>query len=345
MRALKLTLVAISALLILFAGIGLLLPRHVVVERSIAIKAPAATVFALVDGYTHFNSFSPWAGNNPATAYDYSGPRNGVGATMIWRSKNPHFGSGKQQVIESVPYEQVRSVVDMEEMGEALSTFLLNPTGDVTHVNWRFEAELDASIQARWSGRLFDRWIGADFENGLARLAVLAENFSSVDIAELDISEVVLTRRPLLLSSHEANVDENGMREAMDKAYDAMQKFMAARNIPVPAESIIITRDWNEAENRWRFDAAYPLPAATAIDVSGTPFTISASWQGDALRSILRGADYTTSAMNYEKIALYMKLYCYRPAADSWEAYRSDPINTPPEQLVTEIFFPVTEEC
>jgi len=51
--------VILVVLLALFAGVGMLLPRYVHVERSIVIGAPAATVYALVDGFKQFNKWSP----------------------------------------------------------------------------------------------------------------------------------------------------------------------------------------------------------------------------------------------------------------------------------------------
>ena len=47
MSTLKKIVLALVGLVVLLAGIGLLLPRQVHVERSIVINAPRATVFAL----------------------------------------------------------------------------------------------------------------------------------------------------------------------------------------------------------------------------------------------------------------------------------------------------------
>ncbi|HEX6928630.1 MAG TPA: SRPBCC family protein [Gammaproteobacteria bacterium] len=340
MKAVKRVLLGLAVLAIVIAGVGLMLPRQVVVERSTRIDAPAATVFALVNGFTHFNAFSPWADLDPDTAYTYAGPRHGVGASMKWRSENPHVGNGRQEVIESVPHEQVVCALEFDGR-RALASFWLKPEGGSTLVTWRFETDLGNDIIGRWFGLLFDRMIGADYEKGLASLKALAEDYPAIDIADLDVSEVTLTRRPLLLARRTASVVEDGMLVAMEDAYGSLRSFLAANNVTVPAEAIIITREWSETDNTWTFDAAYPLPADAVLDVEGTDVALGESWQGAALRSIVRGGDYAESAAMYEKIALYIELHGYEIAGDSWEAYRSDPLATPPEALVTEIFFPV----
>ena len=45
----------VVVLVVLLAGIGMVLPREVRVERQIVVDAPRATVFALVDGYKQFH--------------------------------------------------------------------------------------------------------------------------------------------------------------------------------------------------------------------------------------------------------------------------------------------------
>ena len=43
-----------------------------------------------------------------------------------------------------------------------------------TGVTWGFKTELKGAME-RWFGLLFDRWIGADYEKGLAKLKALVE--------------------------------------------------------------------------------------------------------------------------------------------------------------------------
>ena len=48
------------------------------------------------------------------------------------------------------------------------------PSTSGTKATWRFTANLDG-IPAKWFGLMSDRWIGADYEKGLAKLKAVAE--------------------------------------------------------------------------------------------------------------------------------------------------------------------------
>jgi hypothetical protein len=63
-------------------------------------------------------------------------------------------------------------------MGKAMASLELAPVGGGTGVTWGFKSQLNG-IMERWFGLLFDRWIGADYEKGLAKLKALAEKEAS----------------------------------------------------------------------------------------------------------------------------------------------------------------------
>lgn len=341
MKILRKLLLGLVVLVALFVAIGFFLPRQVTVERTTAIDAPAATVYTLVNSYTRFNDWSPWAARDPDTQYTYTGPRSGVGAAMAWHSENPDVGSGKQEIIESVAYEQVVTQLDFDGMGTALASFWLKPLEQGTQVTWRFETDFGNDLIGRWMGLMFERWIGADYEQGLANLKALAESYPKVDLAALDIADVDIPAQSLLLANRSASMEEEAMIAAMADAYGSLRAFLDANGVVPAGPAMAITREWNEENGSWTFDAAYPLPADAALDAADSGLRIENGWSGRALRATVQGADYAESAATYERIALYMSLNGYETAGDSWESYRSDPLSTPPEELVTDIFFPV----
>ena len=44
-----------------------------------------------------------------------------------------------------------------------------------TKITWGFDSDLGMNPIARWMGLMFDSWIGADYETGLANLKNLVE--------------------------------------------------------------------------------------------------------------------------------------------------------------------------
>lgn len=163
----------VTIAIIVLAG-SFLLPAEAVVTRSTEIAAPPERVFAIVGDLKRFQEYSPWADLDPNTKYTYEGPPTGVGQKMSWASTDPNVGSGSQTVTESDPPRHVGLEIDFGQMGKSATTWDLEPSGAGTRATWRFQSKLDG-IAARWFGLMFDRWIGADYEKGLAKLKAAAE--------------------------------------------------------------------------------------------------------------------------------------------------------------------------
>lgn len=162
------------ALLVIFMGGAYVLPGEAVVERQITIAAPPDKVFAIVSDLKRFKEFSPWAEIDPGLHYTFEGPETGIGQKMSWTSDNPQLGTGSQTVVDYQPNKRFATTLDFGEMGDAIAYFNFTPVANDTKVTWGFKSLLRNPLE-RWMGLLFDRWIGADYEKGLAKLKTLAE--------------------------------------------------------------------------------------------------------------------------------------------------------------------------
>jgi uncharacterized protein YndB with AHSA1/START domain len=163
-----------AALIVVFVGGGFLLPDEAVVQRQAVIKAPPEKVFAIISNIKRNNEWSPWAELDPNMKVAYEGPDAGVGQKLVWDSANSNVGKGSQTFTEIVENRRVASELDLGNMGKATASMELAPVPDGTGVTWGFKSHLDNLVE-RWFGLLFDRWIGADYEKGLAKLKALAE--------------------------------------------------------------------------------------------------------------------------------------------------------------------------
>jgi uncharacterized protein YndB with AHSA1/START domain len=173
-RLLKAIVWILTALVVIFVGGGYLLPNEVTVQRQTVINAPPEKVFALVGGYKRFNEWSPWAELDPKTEYKFEGPESGIGAKMTWASNDPNVGSGSQTITEHVPNIRVAVDLDFGAMGKSQSYWDLKPEGAGTSAIWGFKMKLDGMMD-RWFGLLMERFIGPDYDKGLAKLKALAE--------------------------------------------------------------------------------------------------------------------------------------------------------------------------
>ncbi|MGQ0485433.1 MAG: SRPBCC family protein [Hyphomicrobiales bacterium] len=162
------------AVIVVFLGGGYVLPGEAVVQRQTVIAAPPEKVFAVIGNLKRFNEWSPWAELDPNIQYKFEGPEMGVGQKMSWTSNNPDVGNGSQTITAYEQNKRIAAALDFGAMGKAVASMELAPAGGGTAVTWGFKTELKGALE-RWFGLMFDRWVGADYERGLARLKALAE--------------------------------------------------------------------------------------------------------------------------------------------------------------------------
>jgi uncharacterized protein YndB with AHSA1/START domain len=170
---LVLVLLAVVALLV---GASYLLPRQVTVARSITIDAPPGEVFPYVNSLQRFAEWSPWADYDPDMQQRFSGPAEGVGNRMEWASEDQRVGAGSQAITLSEPDSRVETALDFGGMGTATAALTLQPVDAGTEVTWGLVADMGNSPVGRYMGLMMDRWVGADYERGLARLKAVVED-------------------------------------------------------------------------------------------------------------------------------------------------------------------------
>ena len=175
MKTLKRVLAGIIAVIVLVVVVGFALPHQVHVERSIVINAPQDQLYDALNGFKRFNEFSPWATLDPNTQYFYAGPESGVGAQMSWTSTDSKVGSGTNEVVESTPPSFIRTRLVFGGQPPAEASFKLEPADGGTRVTWGFDCDLGGNPIAHYFGLMFDKWIGGDYEKGLAKLKQVME--------------------------------------------------------------------------------------------------------------------------------------------------------------------------
>lgn len=162
-------------LLVLIIAIGALLPSRAHVERQITVAAPPARAFEVLNGFREFNKWSPWHERDPNTKYRYEGPEFGPGAKLAWESKHPQVGKGSQQIVTNEPDKRITVLLNFGAMGTAGASYTIVPEGAGSRITWAFDSEFGWDLFGRYMGLMMDRWIGPDYEKGLANLKKLLE--------------------------------------------------------------------------------------------------------------------------------------------------------------------------
>jgi hypothetical protein len=150
-------------------------PDRFSVQRQISIDAPPDNIFSLINEFQQWGHWSPWATIDPAMRQSFSGPSRGEGAIYEW-SGNNKVGSGRMEIIESLPSSLVRIQLDFTRPFEAhnISEFALVPDGSSTTVPWTMSGPANFVSKLMGVFVSMDRMVGKDFERGLSGLKAAA---------------------------------------------------------------------------------------------------------------------------------------------------------------------------
>ena len=164
--------IAIAIVLILAAA----KPDTFSVQRGVAMKAPPERIFALINDFHQWGSWSPYENKDPAMKRSYSGPASGNGAVYGWEG-NKNVGSGRMEILDVAAPSKIVIKLDFFKPFEGHNTaeFTLLPQGDVTHVNWLMHGPAPLLSRIMQVFMNLDAMIGKDFEAGLANLKHLTE--------------------------------------------------------------------------------------------------------------------------------------------------------------------------
>ncbi|MGD8378227.1 MAG: SRPBCC family protein [Gammaproteobacteria bacterium] len=319
MRILKWGLAALALLAVLVCGIGLALPRHVHVERSIDIRAPRATVFTLANGMRNFNRWSPWAARDPNATIDYRGPEFGKGSSMHWHSDDPDVGSGTRTIIDSQANAEVRSHVTFAGRDDATTTVRVSAAdGGITHAVWSFDTDLGLNPFARYSGLFLDSAVGPDYAEGLQRLKTLTENLPRADFEGLDVQVVKTPTMHLAYAVIQASMDDATIAARMDRAVTHIKAFVTLHGLKPTGPPVAVVRVANRQENLFMFDAAVPVNRG---DVAFDDSTVRVETLpgGRAVRAT-RNGPYDALPDTLSRLHAWLAAHGWQRRGDAWQS-------------------------
>jgi effector-binding domain-containing protein len=328
-----------GGLLVLLIVIGFLLPSRSQVENDILIDARVATTFALLNDFRQVSKWSPILEGDPNAKIDFSGPRRGVGASIAWNGLI--IGQGRQIILESVPYERIAVQFEPGDRSPATATFTLSPEGDMTRVAWLHQTDHGFNLVGRYFGLVQSTIFGHEQQDGLTRLRELAENLPAADFSDIEIERLVVEATDIAYLRTTSIPEATAISEAMGTAYFSVLSFIDEHGLDDAGAPLSITRTFSGSE--LVFDAAIPVRGLTAASPrSGESVRIGRTYAGPVIR-VKHIGPYRTLGRTHDKIAAYLAALGIERNGDAWESYISDPTRTNEADLLTYVYYPVSE--
>lgn len=172
-KIIAMVIVVLIAALLVYAATK---PDTFRVQRSTTIQAPPERIFALINDFPSWRSWSPYETLGPAMKRTFTGAASGRGAVYEWES-NGKAGVGRMEITESIPPSTIMIKLDFIKPFEAhnIAEFTLATNGAATTVTWAMHGPLPYVAKVAHVILNIDRMVGRDFEAGLATLKAAAE--------------------------------------------------------------------------------------------------------------------------------------------------------------------------
>jgi uncharacterized protein YndB with AHSA1/START domain len=105
---------AIAIILILAA----IKPNTFSVRRATMVKAPPEKIFALINNFHRWGTWSPYEHKDPAMKRTYSGAESGKGAVYAWEG-NRNVGSGRMEILDASAPSKIVIKLDFSRRSRA----------------------------------------------------------------------------------------------------------------------------------------------------------------------------------------------------------------------------------
>jgi len=146
------------------------------VERSVTIDAPQARIYDQIADFHNWVNWSPWEDIDPELKRTYSGAESGLQAVYGW-SGNRKAGQGRMEITGASEPSRVQIDLVFEKPWKARNdtVFTIAPEGSGSRVTWSMTSKNTLMTKVMGIFRSMDKFLGPDFEKGLARLKANTE--------------------------------------------------------------------------------------------------------------------------------------------------------------------------
>ena len=327
-------LVVLGLVVVLFL-VGFLLPRNVHVERSAVIDANPSLVFNVLLSPAQFSEWSPWSKLDTNMKREYFGPPTGVGAGFSWEG-NSDVGKGTWKISAVEPMKKITVSLDFVDMGVSTSEYLVSQEGSGTKVTWTMDSDMGFWPMGRYFGLMFDSWVGADYEKGLANLQTFITNMPK---GRVDKIEEQNAPSFYYLSVRE-KVATNAIGEMLGRTYGSIMGYVGANKLEVAAFPFAFYHFWPSGDSKEPADVEAAIPITTLNNGAGA--IKGGTFTGGPIVIAYYYGPYDQSEIAHIELYAWAKQNGKTLGDVPWEVYVTDPQEEPdPTKVLTMVCYRV----
>ncbi|HEU4855989.1 MAG TPA: polyketide cyclase [Rhodanobacteraceae bacterium] len=272
--------VALIIVFILAVIVGLFLPSHAHIQRSIEISHNPQHIYDVLNNFRRFDD-SAGAGLkalDPGVKFSLSGPAYGPGATVSWQG-DPAIGGGKLVNKSGSIDITNRSTVTWDLTNDwhgknKVFTLEVGPKQGqrVSTVTWSYDVDYGWNLIGRYSSL----WIHGDpstiIQYGLGSLQNMLAGIANVDYSKVQPGLYKTNATPVLLVSTKAPRTVDDIDTAKTAAMKEIQAAMAKLGVKAAGPTTTIRTEWGDTT--FIFDLAVPINS-TSLTVNGKAYDLT----------------------------------------------------------------------
>ncbi len=337
LKGLGITLALLIGVYLILALFG---PSSMHVERSIIIKANAATVYNEINTLKQWQMWSYWDNIDPNMKSTYEGPESGVGAKHMWTSENDSVGNGTLTIRKSEPTTLVECDLEFEGMGVCTSGWRIKDTVGGVMVTAYMDGETPFLMRPMMLFMDMDAMLGADFEKTLKGLKDHCEGMPSPEATVEYVMEMTMTPawKVMTVTDSSSLADLGNKLGSLYGDISAEMQKQGLNQAGAPFaiyDQVVYNADGSM--NFW-------LRAGIPTDKAGKNAGRVMYWEstaGNAVKCNYYG-DYMNTGDCHEAIDKWIKDNGKTVNGPVWEVYVTDPGTEPDtSKWLTEIYYPV----
>lgn len=301
------------------------------VSRSIVINAPAEHIYAIVRDFRTWPTWSPWLTAEPDCPLIYAED----GSSYTWDGKI--IGAGENKVIDEQAPNALHLQVSFFRPWKSQSPvrFLFEPQGDGTKVTWEMDGSLPFFLF--WMKAMMRGWIGMDYQRGLTMLKDLAETGevpSSIDF----IGEQPFPGFDYVGLHTRCTLDEVG--PVMEKDFESLNQWLEKSGTKPSGVPFCAYQKWDFARGTAEYTIGYPV-SETLTELP--PDGVTGSLPDCSAYVVKHTGPYRHLGNPWSAGFMHgqAKVFAQDKRAVPFEIYENDPRNTPENDLVTLVYFPM----
>lgn len=302
------------------------------ITKSIHIDAAPEKIFPIINDLSNWKAWSPWVIAEPTAAVNVAKD----GKYHDW--EGDIIGSGNLKIEEEVKNKSV--VMNLQFLkpwkSKAITTFELKKAKKGTLVRWKMDSSLPFFLF--WMKKQMEVFVGMDYDRGLAMLKDLVETGKTNSTLEF---KGIKTFHATKYIGIKTDCAFSAIAENMGNDFSSLMPFlMENHQDKISGNAISIYHDVNVVKDKVSYTAAHPvsqvpadlpdqyyvgeLPKFSAYTIrhTGPYHHIGNAWAAGMMHQ--RAKKFKSSRTIVPMEVMY-----------------NSPMNTAPEDLISEILFPI----